>query len=155
MRRRYLKSQLIYNKDNLDRFIGFYATALPNDLWYLDDVTNELKEICKKLKTSINWLTKRIKECNLPPEKQSKSKSYDLDMLRAIPIRQVLSNYNIKVNRAGFFKLRNERTPSAKIYDNNNNFYDFGSGEGGSVIDLIMILENIDFKEACNILSRC
>lgn len=44
--------------------------------------------------------------------------------------------------------FRSERTPSFKINPNLNTWYDFGAGEGGTILDLIMKLENKDTKEA-------
>jgi len=44
--------------------------------------------------------------------------------------------------------FRMEKTPSFKINPNLNTWYDFGAGEGGTILDLIMQLENKDTKEA-------
>lgn len=44
--------------------------------------------------------------------------------------------------------LRTEKTSSLKLYRNTNSWSDFGSSEGGSVIDFVMKAENVDFKEA-------
>ena len=44
--------------------------------------------------------------------------------------------------------FRAEKTPSFKINPIKNTWYDFGTGEGGTILDLIMKLENKDTKEA-------
>lgn len=44
--------------------------------------------------------------------------------------------------------LRIEKTSSLKLYRDTNSWADFGSSEGGSVIDFVMKAENIEFKEA-------
>lgn len=44
--------------------------------------------------------------------------------------------------------LREERTPSFKVDYVRNLWYDFGLGEGGSIIDLVMRLERCDSREA-------
>jgi DNA primase len=44
--------------------------------------------------------------------------------------------------------FRVEKTPSFKINPVLNTWYDFGLGEGGTILDLIMKLENKDTKEA-------
>ena len=44
--------------------------------------------------------------------------------------------------------FRAEKTPSFKINPKLNTWYDFGIGEGGTILDLIMKLENKDTKEA-------
>jgi 5S rRNA maturation endonuclease (ribonuclease M5) len=43
---------------------------------------------------------------------------------------------------------RDERTPSFKVDYNMNVWFDHGSGEGGSIIDLVMKLERCDFRGA-------
>lgn len=43
---------------------------------------------------------------------------------------------------------RDERTPSFKVDYNMNVWFDHGTGEGGSIIDLVMKLENCDFRNA-------
>ena len=53
-----------------------------------------------------------------------------------------------------WYKLRNERTASCCVYTETNSFYDFGSGEGGSIIDLYMKLNSCDVKEAISELTR-
>lgn len=50
--------------------------------------------------------------------------------------------------------LRDEQTPSFKVDYNQNLWYDFGMGEGGSVIDLVMRLERCDFREAVDKLEN-
>ncbi len=50
--------------------------------------------------------------------------------------------------------LSTKENPSLKIYINTQSYYDFGgSNDGGSVIDLVMNRENIDFIDACKMLS--
>jgi len=44
--------------------------------------------------------------------------------------------------------LRSEKTSSLKLYKDTNSWADFGSGDGGSIIDFVMKAENIEFKEA-------
>ena len=49
--------------------------------------------------------------------------------------------------------LREERSPSFKVDYVQNLWYDFGLGEGGSIIDLVMRLERCNFTEAVQLLS--
>ena len=44
--------------------------------------------------------------------------------------------------------FRAEKTPSFKINPNLNTWYDFGAGFGGTILDLVMKLENKDTKQA-------
>ena len=50
--------------------------------------------------------------------------------------------------------LREERTPSFKVDYLQNLWYDFGLGEGGSIIDLVMRLEWCDFAQAVRLLGN-
>ena len=49
--------------------------------------------------------------------------------------------------------LRNERTPSFKVNTERNQWYDFGSGEYGDIIDLVCALHRCTISEAIRLLS--
>ena len=49
--------------------------------------------------------------------------------------------------------LRNERTPSFKVNTERNQWYDFGSGEHGDIIDLVCALHRCTISEAIRFLS--
>ena len=49
--------------------------------------------------------------------------------------------------------LRNERTPSFKVNTERNQWYDFGSGEHGDIIDLVCALHRCPISEAFRLLS--
>lgn len=65
----------------------------------------------------------------------------------------VLAGYGIKVNRAGFAPcvFHQEKTASMKVYK--DGFHCFGCGAHGDVIDLVMQLEQVSFKDAFLILG--
>ncbi len=73
---------------------------------------------------------------------------YDIEELKRIRISEVLKDYGITLNKHGFFSIRNERTASCKYYEKTNSFYDFGSGKGGNVINLVGYLEQCSGTEA-------
>lgn len=77
----------------------------------------------------------------------------DIDAIKKIPIEKILSIRGIQNNR-GMFKVRNEKTPSCHFDKDKNLWIDYGSGEGGSVIDLYMKINNYNFKEAIKELSN-
>lgn len=78
----------------------------------------------------------------------------DIQQLKRLSIRDYLSRRGIQPSRGndhcGFYlsPLRSEHTPSFKVDYVQNLWYDFGTGEGGSIIDLVMRLENCDCPEA-------
>lgn len=47
-----------------------------------------------------------------------------------------------------FNPIRSEKTSSLKLYRDTNSWSDFGSSEGGSIIDFVMKVENIEFNQA-------
>ena len=49
--------------------------------------------------------------------------------------------------------LRNERTPSFKVNTERNQWYDFGTGEHGDIIDLVCALHHCTISEAIGLLS--
>lgn len=71
-------------------------------------------------------------------------------------IKQFLAEQGIspKQERTGYgmylSPFRDENTPSFKVDYNQNLWYDFGTGEGGSIIDLVMRLKQCSFHEASN-----
>lgn len=51
--------------------------------------------------------------------------------------------------------FREERTPSFKVNNNSNVWYDYGTGEGGNIIDLIMKMYNLSsITEVLNHFNR-
>ena len=74
---------------------------------------------------------------------------FSISQLKQIPIDTIVS-----VNAAGFFKVRDEKTPSCKWYKNDNTWVDFGGdNKKHDVIDLVMIIRDCSFVEACKYLS--
>lgn len=84
----------------------------------------------------------------------------DIHQIKQFSIRTYLSRRGIQSTRenprCGFYlsPLRSEHTPSFKVYYAQNLWYDHGTGEGGSIIDLVMRLENCDFTQAVQSLGR-
>lgn len=84
---------------------------------------------------------------------------YDLKEMKAsISCVEVAQKYGIHLKQSGdqfWGKLRSEeKTASCKFDTKENYWYDFGQSEGGSVIDLVAKLENVDTKEAIKILAQ-
>ena len=74
----------------------------------------------------------------------------DIKQLKRLSIRDYLSRRGIQPardnTRCGFYlsPFRAEHTPSFKVDYVQNLWYDFGTGEGGSIINLVMRMENCD-----------
>lgn len=64
---------------------------------------------------------------------------------------EVAEYYGFQVNRSGFIKCpfhSGDHTASLKLYDGTGGFYCFGCGAHGTVIDFVMRLFNLNFKQA-------
>lgn len=83
----------------------------------------------------------------------------DLTAIKQIPIRDYLSKLGIEpVNKTGRSLLyhapyRKDSNPSFAVDVQRNTWHDFATGEGTSIIDLVMKMQNIDFKEAIKLLG--
>lgn len=75
------------------------------------------------------------------------------DIKRNHPMPEVVRQYGIEINRAGFCRcpFHTEKTASMKIYA--QSFYCFGCGAGGDVIDFVRLYEQCDFKTAFRMLG--
>ncbi|KAA6304082.1 DNA primase, partial [termite gut metagenome] len=89
-----------------------------------------------------------------------KSKIMALQDIKQISIREYFGGLGIMPQREnkqqGMYcsPLRTENHPSFKVDYHLNLWRDFGSGEGGSIIDLVMKMENISFHEAASKLEK-
>lgn len=75
--------------------------------------------------------------------------------LKKIPIISILSHFGIKYSKINereawyFAWTRQEKTPSVKVNLRENLFFDFGLGQGGTVIDVLLSLKGFrDVKDA-------
>ena len=84
----------------------------------------------------------------------------DAKTVNKFPIRDYLAAQGIRPAkdnpRYGLYlsPLREERTPSFKVDYGQNLWYDFGLGEGGTLIDLVMRMERCEAGEAMRQLER-
>jgi len=124
-----------------DKFI--FASSYEYSVLYealTDPILAKIKKIRYKLRDGL-----RVIDNSLPA-------------IKAIPIKQVLEAYGIKtINQYGNrlkFAIRNERTASCTAYIDQNSWWDYGSSAGGSVIDLVMNIEQCSVSEAINKLKK-
>ena len=75
----------------------------------------------------------------------------NIENLKTLPIADYLHHIGINVPQRGNIcaTWRGDSNPSVSINTTKNIWYDHGTGEGGSVLDLVMRVENCDFNEAC------
>lgn len=77
-----------------------------------------------------------------------KNETFDIPALKAIPLNRI-----VDIQSNGFFKLRDEKTPSVSWHKKTNTWHDFGNDTYGDNIDLVMKLDNCDFVTACKKLT--
>ena len=83
-----------------------------------------------------------------------------IDSIKQISIRDYLARRGIlpsteRVTHGVYLSpYRQERNPSFRVDYLKNLWYDFGSGEGGSIIDLVMKMEHCSCKEAIRLLEE-
>lgn len=76
-----------------------------------------------------------------------------------LDIIDIISEYvTLKQTGGGTYKglcpFHNEKSPSFMVSQTKQIFHCFGCGEGGDIFKFLMKLENIDFKEALNVLAK-
>lgn len=84
----------------------------------------------------------------------------EIDTIKNIPIRNYLSSLGVYPVRDygsyGMYKAiaRGENDASLKVDYNKNLWRDFGSGNGGSIIDLVIDINKCNFKDAVKMLEN-
>ena len=77
-------------------------------------------------------------------------------MMNKPDILEIIEREGIELKRRGrdhWMKHHGEKTASCKLSADKQTFYCFGCGAHGDVIDLIMALHNLSFKDACKYLG--
>jgi len=87
------------------------------------------------------------------------SESYLQELTERNPIEEVVSGYVSLTKRSGsnLFGLcpfHSEKTPSFSVSPDRQIYHCFGCGKGGGVINFIMELENLGFRDAVSFLAR-
>ena len=73
------------------------------------------------------------------------------DIKNLVTMQEICSMYGIPVNRSGFANCvfhSGDHTASLKIYPGSGGFHCFGCGAHGSVIDFVMRLFDLNFRQA-------
>lgn len=73
------------------------------------------------------------------------------DIRRMLTAQQVAEFYGFQVGRSGFMKCpfhQGDHTASLKLYDGEGGFHCFGCGAHGSVVDFVMRLFDLNFRQA-------
>lgn len=147
IRRRYMLSKKKHYEERINSALHLRLCTGVGSLWFVDDILRGQRSLLGKLVRALEFNSRRIKEADLPPTERTQGVCYDKDAAKTRSCRHILEDHGVEIIR-GKFKLRNERTPSCALYANDTRWQDYGSGEGGDVIDLYMKLNNCDFVTA-------
>jgi hypothetical protein len=120
--------------------------------WQLADAQDELNKATKQHSFFKEYMKERQEEINTGVP--AKTIMFDLTRIKETPINTIT-----EILPSGFFMhnpFRKEASPSNSLFWNKRKNYwvDYGSGESGSVIDLVMKMQNVSFYQACKILSN-
>ena len=156
-----LQRRLLFNRNKLKHYeqikndlIYTRIKAKKKDKWIPGLFIESIDDKIQRASKSIHYLRKEIRYRRLPKEEQAKEKfvSIDINEIKKIKIIDYLKGKGYNIER-GFFKLRNEKTASCHINEKKNLWYDHGSGEGGSIIDLHIKIYGCDIGTAIKELS--
>ena len=147
IRMRYLRSS---RKECSDRRSGLLKLKLSldsKDKWLPEMLIDGLDDELDKLERGMAFIRRK--------QDSGGRQAIDVELLKSsVPIRLVLELFHVAVYNRFFFKVRNERTPSAHFNEAKNVWYDHGASTGGSVIDLYMALAQCDLYTAIKELAR-
>lgn len=138
----------------LDRLLGMERQAKNFDKpFYHYDV---IKEVLSNAKDRLNRKIRRIQYMKEPAniEGNENGKISNADILRAkdVPLENL-----IELNAQSFAHCPfhgKDKTPSLRVYRNQNRFYCYGCSAGNDVIDFIMKQEKCNFIEAVKFLLK-
>lgn len=112
--------------------------------WFIKWRITEIEDSLQRVRNRLSYLSMPKKEL----------KNIDIALVKSVPLGNLYD-----MTAAGFFvnnPLRQEKSPSNSLHwnKNNNTWKDFGSDEGGDVIDMVMRDKKCGFKEACEHILR-
>lgn len=139
-RLRYLNQLLALYKEKCNEFHRF---ILNDYTWFAAEQFLYFKKLCDETDHKKQNILRLLRS---PTKNQT---VFDLDTIKQIPIDSF-----VEVSSRNTFKLRDEKTASCYWYKQTNRWHDFGTDEGGDVIDLVMKLHSCTFYEACKYLSN-
>jgi hypothetical protein len=79
-----------------------------------------------------------------------------VEAARRIDLKGYLESRGFEFNARGFCKspFKRDTNWSFKYYPNTNTFFDWSKGFGGDTIRLVMLMDNVGFMDAVNILTK-
>ena len=164
---RFINSKKDYYEKETDRLVAIKINTKQSQAWLPDMFLQQARQELQRFSRSYSFLQKRreyLSGADLSdggdkagatgsPRRQGlRMEPLNIEGAKEYPIDQILETHGVEVNK-GKFALREERTPSCSIYQNNTRWHDHGSQEGGDSIDLYMKLNDCTFVQAVRALT--
>lgn len=150
-----LESLQLVNRD-IDHFTTRASNCPDNDDWFYEMILERLRAKQARIRSQVwKWRNRVQMEPGMVAMDGEKER-FDIEAIKQVPIDSVIgSSASWDGGNRSTFKcpLHNERTASFVWYKDQNSWHCYGCGKGGSVIDLIMEMENLNFIDACRRLS--
>ncbi len=133
-----------------------------NMVYFWKRVTDVVLKGVEKYQDRARWLEKSKRDLGILQGDTDDSRgTTDAQTIKEeTDLKQVVLSYGVKLRKAGLMKWRapcpfhGEKDPSFFVYEDRGGWYCYGCHAGGSVIDFVMQADSIDFKSACQMLSR-
>lgn len=121
--------------------------------WWIEDLVDDIK----KLKSTMYRFKLMLKHDDM--DQINLNKEWDLEAIKKeVLIIEIMDRSPEQKNDTyDLYRcpIHNERTPSFRVYKDQNSWYCYGACQkGGSVIDLYMEINDCDFVTACKALSQ-
>jgi len=159
-RRKHIKQLIDQQEEILNRWETLLNTAKSSDEWFVYDRIKEHNKILDRLRTTHMHLKNVYKDLKFMEQDNQatapirpRHTEYDIEAIKRIPIKEILQRNSIPIQNKRFFRLRQEKTPSCWIYEDQNRYWDFGTNEGGDVINLYQKITGQNFKDSLKDLS--
>lgn len=156
-KRKHTLNQINTAETNLLKWQTLLNKTEPHEEWFVNDRIDVAIYYLTKLNNTLHFLRQQLKDIKEqvkdPTVKPKANPTYDIEAIKQIPIRSILERHGIQITAYKKFKLRNEKTPSCWLYEDQNRYWDFGASQGGDNINLYQELNNCDFQQALKELS--
>ena len=157
---RVFNKQIAYVDKLINKWKQLLFETEEKDQWYIYDMDDRLQEEKKNLDNKKKYyksLEKYEEEVFIAQQTGKPipiRKTIDLELLRAISIKEILAGYSHHEKRPNQYicPFHNEKTPS--MFIKNNKFKCYGCQANGSVIDLVMGIEKISTGDAIKLLNK-
>lgn len=147
----YYKNILEDLQEKKGKWLTLFARASKGSEWLAEDNIESIEKDMEKTERSLYYIKQAQKN-------GAEREGVDIEAIKQVPIMRFVQEFNLPYKRSGvnrvYCDIRREKTPSCCIYEDQNSFYDYGSGTGGSVIDFYMALTGASLKETIKELNN-